>query len=138
MVLSNGSVIYNSSPKTARDYFASCGFPVPPTTTNVADHILDISNPDFSSTAQIESLIANWKSHMNSQVLPHDSENLSLQWDALDENVHTTGRFQELLLLLERQAVIYSRDTTFYIVRMIMGVATCVFYGTVGPHSRSY
>jgi len=128
MFLTNGSVAYHGSPQSVAQYCADIGRPLP-AVTNPADHLIGLLNSDFVGAVQVDGIVAHWASVCPP---PLDLESA----DPPTTSKRTCQALSQTCTLLRRQGLIYLRDPSMYVGRMVVFVCTNVFFATIYWRAR--
>jgi ABC-type multidrug transport system ATPase subunit len=143
-VLSQGRTCFYGSTTELPPFFHSLGLPVPPM-TNPAEHILDITNVDFSAStgegqARLDQITDAWKlSGEAARLEASIKEELGGQNQT---SLSTTAKLKpstprQVLTLLHRSFVKSYRDLTAYWIRVAMYMGLSIMMGTVWLRLRA-
>jgi ABC-type multidrug transport system ATPase subunit/ABC-type multidrug transport system permease subunit len=140
-VLSQGKTCYYGSTTELPPFFASLGLAVPPM-TNPAEHILDITNVDFSADAgdgqsRLDRITSSWK--LSGQAVRLGAaihEDPGVLGQNRNPALSTAARAKpstarQVLTLLHRSFVKSYRDLTAYWIRVAMYMGLAIMMGTV-------
>ncbi|KAM0697166.1 hypothetical protein Q7P36_003237 [Cladosporium allicinum] len=140
-VLSQGKTCYYGSTAELPPFFDSLGLPVPPM-TNPAEHILDITNVDFSTESRdgqsrLDWITSSWK--LSRQAVRLEAA-IKEESGVLNRNripaLPTAARSKpiiarQVLTLLHRSFIKSYRDLTAYWIRVAMYMGLAIMMGTV-------
>ena len=133
LLLSQGKTCYFGPVLDVPNYFESVGFPIP-IHTNPAEHLLSITNQDFSedieeAEKQLETLHSAWKERQGTT-----TANSSAKEDTVTITSHDmTGPsfFTITISLLHRMFIKSYRDVVVYGIRIAMYIGLAIMMGTV-------
>ena len=115
ILLSKGRVVYAGGTRSAEDYFASLGHPIP-AMTNPSEHYLELVNSDFGGTEAIEQLLDTWcqrTTETNALMDMGQSQNMYDLSSLQDCEVTENSFFCETQILLRRHFLMVCRDVSF-------------------------
>ncbi|KAL9637135.1 MAG: hypothetical protein Q9164_002388 [Protoblastenia rupestris] len=133
LLLSQGKTCYFGSLSNVGIYFDSIGFRIP-SQTNPAEHLLDITNNDFSqdrvqAQVQLDSIHASWL-----QQSPSRSSMIEAQNEKASSTLHDHSRPNILIItlaLIHRMFIKSYRDVVAYGIRIAMYIGLAIMMGTV-------
>lgn len=134
LLLSQGKTCYYGPLPDVSSYFESAGFPIP-LHVNPAEHLLAITNTDFSqdhgnAQAQLRTIHSAWKQHQSS--IPSIAGTDELKTSVAFEDGPTgPNHLQITLALLHRMFIKSYRDVVVYGIRIAMYIGLAVMMGTV-------
>ena len=140
-VLSQGKPCYYGSITELPPFFASLGLPVPPM-TNPAEHILDITNVDFTAESgegqsRLDRITSAWElSGQAARLEAAIKEEPGLLSHNRNPTLSNTARLKpstarQVLTLLHRSSIKSYRDLTAYWIRVAMYMGLSIMMGTV-------
>ena len=147
MLLSQGQTCYYGDRQDVPDYFARQDVEVP-AMTNVADHLLDVTNVDFAADndgqARLGRIFEAWTISGASQMLHQSVQELitvsGANGEATSLRSATTrpSPARQTLTLLHRSWIKSYRDIVTYWVRVIMYMGLAIMMGTVWFRSGTH
>lgn len=137
-LLSQGKTCFYGTMPELISFFASVDLPIP-SLTNPAEHMLDVTNVDFSaqktaSQASFEKILAAWHRSPQAQQIQHliNSEQEEVRQRLLSHTAsHRPSNARQVLTLMHRAFVKSYRDLTTYWIRVLMYLGLAVMMGTV-------
>lgn len=135
MLLSQGRTCYNGSITDIEPFFESLGMPIVGH-VNPAEHILDSTNIDFSSTrmqdqARLDFIFEGWNKSEPAQQLEYDIKELSGKALRFDGPARGPSMSAQVLTLLHRAFIKSYRDIVTYWIRLAMYMGLAMMMGTV-------
>ena len=134
LLLSQGKSCYYGPVAKVPTYFESAGFPIP-MYTNPAEHLLSITNNDFSqdleqAQKQLDRIHSFWRGYQSTvAVIPEQGET---RLPAASEDKSTgPSMFSVTMALLHRMFVKSYRDVVAYGIRIAMYIGLAIMMGTV-------
>ena len=130
LLLSQGKTCYFGALADVGPYFASATFPIP-INTNPAEHLLDITNSDFSNNQeqaqqQLNAIHSAWQQYS----LSNTPEKSLVKPLAIESSPHPTT-ITTTLTLLHRMWIKSYRDVVAYGIRIAMYIGLAIMMGTV-------
>ena len=134
LLLSQGKTCYYGPLADVTSYFALAGFPVP-THTNPAEHLLTITNTDFSqdegnAQAKLDIIHSTWKRHQSSIPTIAETDKMNASMAFKDSSIGP-NLFSITFVLLHRMFVKSYRDVVAYGIRIAMYIGLAIMMGTV-------
>lgn len=134
MLLSQGRTCYNGSLAGIEPFFESLDLPIVGH-INPAEHILDLTNVDFSSSrmqdqARLDAIIEGWSTSEHTQQLEYDIKNLSGKPIRPDGH-QGPSMLAQIMTLLHRSFIKSYRDIVTYWIRLAMYMGLAIMMGTV-------
>jgi ABC-type multidrug transport system ATPase subunit len=141
MILSKGREAFSGNVKDAAPYFEEIGHPIPPS-TNPAEHFLDLVNPDFSTSEEVDSILEAWEERkLNDSNSSFHGSFLMENDDDITEGIHNSeGRSfsREIIIMFRRHATLIARDPVLYLGRSFIFLLSNLVFALVYLSSRNY
>lgn len=134
LLLSQGKTCYYGTLTDAPRYFESAGFPIP-LHMNPAEHLLAITNTDFSqdhSDAQdrLHTIQSKWRQYRSSMPFIAETDGMK-DSTALEDTSSGPNVFGITFVLLHRLFIKSYRDVVVYGIRIAMYIGLAIMMGTV-------
>lgn len=134
MLLSQGKTCYNGPVAEIEPFFDSLDMPIVGH-INPAEHILDLTNVDFSNCrmhdqARLDSIMEGWTNSESTQQLEIDIRNLSGKVVRADGH-ERPSMLAQIMTLLHRSFIKSYRDIVTYWIRLAMYMGLAIMMGTV-------
>ena len=134
LLLSQGKTCYYGPVTKVPSYFESSGFPIP-LHTNPAEHLLSITNKDFSQDSeeaqkQLDSIHSIWKEYHHTALLIPEQEETKIIAASEDKSTGP-NTFIITVTLLHRMFIKSYRDVVAYGIRIAMYIGLAIMMGTV-------
>lgn len=135
MLLSQGKTCYNGNITDIEPFFESLGMPIVGH-INPAEHILDLTNVDFSSSRmqdqnRLDSIVDGWKTSDHFQQLQYDIKELSGKQLRFHGSARGPPMLAQVSTLLHRAFIKSYRDIVTYWIRLAMYMGLAMMMGTV-------
>lgn len=126
LLLSKGKTVYHGS-VDLEDYFMRAGSPIP-NLYNPADHLLDVTNVDFSKDEeQLQKLLTFWESSPEAK----STSTFICEENCPNVEAYSPGIWGQTVVLLHRLWIKSTRDVIAYGVRLAMYIGLALMMGTV-------
>lgn len=141
MVLSKGREAFTGDVSKAVSYFDSIGYPLPPA-TNPAEHFLDLTNADFSSSEEVDKLLDTWQEkNANIGASSHggSAKGFGGEEDSEQEGIvgaEGISTYKEIKIMFRRHSLLIWRDPILYLGRCIAILISCIIFSIVYISSR--
>mmetsp|Transcript_4830 Transcript_4830/g.7162 ORF Transcript_4830/g.7162 Transcript_4830/m.7162 type:complete len:635 (+) Transcript_4830:110-2014(+) len=126
LLLSKGKVAYFGAANKSLEYFGKLGYKAP-AQMNPADYLIEISNPDFTSPKQVDSIIKSW----DKEYLERKSVSSPVVKIGEKKNPYASGFFWQVFILCQRMFYSYMRDPGAYIGRGILFTNMSIIFGII-------
>ncbi|KAK4546592.1 hypothetical protein LTR36_001809 [Oleoguttula mirabilis] len=135
LLLSQGKTCYCGDRTKIPDHFAALGMGLPPM-TNPAEHLLDLTNADFSDgQARIERIVNHWRTSESREELDLSLEGVIARSNnsaqSFQDSSAKPGAVNQTLTLLHRAWIKSYRDIVTYWIRVAMYLGLAIMMGTV-------
>lgn len=135
LLLSQGKTCYHGTTADIEPFFEGLGMPIVGH-VNPAEHLLDLTNVDFSTSqiedqSRLDSIFESWSQSEHSQQLEYDIKELSGK--SLRSSGPASGPSMpaQILTLLHRAFIKSYRDIVTYWIRLAMYMGLAMMMGTV-------
>lgn len=135
MLLSQGKTCYFGTTKDIKPFFESIGMAIVGH-VNPAEHILDITNVDFTKChmedqARLDNIFESWGISQQSRQLEYNIDQLAGTCLRIGESTSRPSMPSQVVTLLHRAFIKSYRDVVAYWIRLAMYMGLAMMMGTV-------